>query len=248
MDVNNVDNTEKNTIRGVASAGRNPGILLEVFALVITANISIYTLFSGLRDILGMRWCCSQKTTSNKTALTWISLKDFYIGISRRMLYLLVQCLLSHWRSLVLFCYFTGMWWQEIKQIYEEGYKMYLASTWNWLDITMLNLYVSCFILKIIGYGEANKAIRYFIDNEDSCTKFLNGDAEANDMAYYVWGGIGLHSVYFQNKGSLHFYFVLFVCLFICLFVYLFCFIFCSQRWRDIFIFFSFLFFFFFIS
>ena len=81
------------------------------------------------------------------------------------------------------------MWWQEIKQIYEEGYKRYLASTWNWLDITMLNLYVSCFVLKIIGYKKADGAIHYFINNEESCRNIAEGDNTALQHQYYTHGG-----------------------------------------------------------
>ena len=81
------------------------------------------------------------------------------------------------------------MWWQEIKQIYEEGYQTYLASTWNWLDITMLNLYVSCFMLKIIGYQRAHSAIHYFTSNDDACAKVLMEEEAALSHLYYTKGG-----------------------------------------------------------
>ncbi|XP_022103605.1 short transient receptor potential channel 3-like isoform X1 [Acanthaster planci] len=89
----------------------------------------------------------------------------------------------------IIVLFVVGTLWAEIKQIWEEGYRRYLASIWNWLDIAMLNFYMTTFSLKFCSYHKSSIAINYFITDPDAaCDKFLQREAEALEMFYFVRG------------------------------------------------------------
>ncbi|XP_071804854.1 short transient receptor potential channel 7-like isoform X1 [Asterias amurensis] len=82
----------------------------------------------------------------------------------------------------------VGTFWAEIKQIWEEGHRRYLASVWNWLDIAMLNFYMSSFALKICSYSTTSVAINFFISNKSACSLVTTNDSLAVQMFYFIQG------------------------------------------------------------
>lgn len=82
------------------------------------------------------------------------------------------------------------MFWGEVKQIWVEGYSRYLASGWNWIDICMLNLYFSAYLMKIVAHFKNDAAIAYFLEEKEFCLKVQNkSDAEAMYHYYYLSHG-----------------------------------------------------------
>ncbi|XP_038052575.1 short transient receptor potential channel 3-like [Patiria miniata] len=89
----------------------------------------------------------------------------------------------------IIILFVVGTLWAEIKQIWEEGYRRYLASIWNWLDIAMLNFYMTSFSLKFCSYHKSSIAIGFFVnDPDDACDQVIMGDPEAAQMNYFVRG------------------------------------------------------------
>lgn len=61
------------------------------------------------------------------------------------------------------------MLWAEIKQIFREGYKIYLQSLWNWIDIAMLNILISSIFIRAIVVSKVTNSMEYFDENVDAC-------------------------------------------------------------------------------
>jgi hypothetical protein len=53
--------------------------------------------------------------------------------------------------NLIHITFFVGMLWQEIKQIYAEGVYDYFDSLYNYLDFTVLTLYITSFTMRYIS-------------------------------------------------------------------------------------------------
>ena len=92
----------------------------------------------------------------------------------------------------------TGFLWGEIKQLWAEGLRAYLASIWNWIDIAMLNLYLASCTLNILSVTHARLAIDFFMTNENApCLYKHGGNPVADKHFYYLQRGMFFCSVSF---------------------------------------------------
>ncbi|XP_033098490.1 short transient receptor potential channel 6-like [Anneissia japonica] len=87
--------------------------------------------------------------------------------------------------DIIIIIFLVGMFWNELKQVWLEGSRIYLSSFWNWLDIAILNLYFTSFILKFVSYHSAQKAIDYFND-PDACEGLESNSSVVNRHIYYL--------------------------------------------------------------
>ncbi|XP_033109678.1 short transient receptor potential channel 3-like [Anneissia japonica] len=87
--------------------------------------------------------------------------------------------------DIIIMIFLVGMFWNELKQVWLEGSRIYLSSFWNWLDIAMLNLYFTSFILKFVSYHSAQKAIDYF-NGPDACEGLESNSSVVNRHIYYL--------------------------------------------------------------
>ncbi|VDK42740.1 unnamed protein product [Gongylonema pulchrum] len=53
----------------------------------------------------------------------------------------------------LVFLWVFGMFWSEVKQIWEEGFKKYIYQWWNWLDFLMMSLYICMISLSKVTNG-----------------------------------------------------------------------------------------------
>ncbi|XP_071959383.1 short transient receptor potential channel 7-like isoform X2 [Antedon mediterranea] len=90
--------------------------------------------------------------------------------------------------DIIIMIFLVGMFWNELKQVWLEGSRIYLSSFWNWLDIAMLNLYFTSFILKFISYRAARQAIDFYKDDPFACANLTlentTGGTATNHMYY----------------------------------------------------------------
>ncbi|XP_785826.3 short transient receptor potential channel 3 [Strongylocentrotus purpuratus] len=71
--------------------------------------------------------------------------------------------------QILIVVFVMGMLWAEIKQIFREGYKIYLQSLWNWIDIAMLNILISSISIRAIVVYKVTNSMAYFDENVDAC-------------------------------------------------------------------------------
>ena len=60
-------------------------------------------------------------------------------------MYLFPTSLIIKW-----FFYDTGLLWMECKQMYSSGVRIYLLDNYNWVDYTVLSLYLSSYVLRFL--------------------------------------------------------------------------------------------------
>lgn len=61
----------------------------------------------------------------------------------------------------LIFSVWTGMLWQELKQVYNEGLYGYFDSLYNYLDCAVLLLYISSFTLRYLSIIKVRLYILY---------------------------------------------------------------------------------------
>ncbi|XP_033109650.1 short transient receptor potential channel 3-like [Anneissia japonica] len=88
--------------------------------------------------------------------------------------------------STVILIFILGYFWNEIKQILQEGSNRYFSSVWNWLDICMLNLYIGYFLLNLVALQKAASAETFFNNFNDSCPTFIEPNTHVKDHIYFL--------------------------------------------------------------
>ena len=59
--------------------------------------------------------------------------------------------------------YFAGLLWMECKQMYNSGLRVYLLDNYNWMDFTLLSLYLASYALRFLvdhWIKQSDKAFR----------------------------------------------------------------------------------------
>ncbi|XP_041465629.1 short transient receptor potential channel 3-like [Lytechinus variegatus] len=87
--------------------------------------------------------------------------------------------------EIVILIFLMGFLWGEIKQLWAEGLRAYLASIWNWIDIAMLNLYLASCTLNILSVTRARRAIDFFMTNVNAPCLYKHGDDSVAQAHFY---------------------------------------------------------------
>ncbi|XP_071506041.1 short transient receptor potential channel 7-like [Diadema antillarum] len=85
----------------------------------------------------------------------------------------------------IMAIFVLGLLWGEIKQIFQEGYRNYLSSVWNWIDIAMLNLLISSLLLRGAVSAKATAAMGYFNTN-GTCEALERNKTQAVNFLYWL--------------------------------------------------------------
>ncbi|XP_052674210.1 short transient receptor potential channel 7-like [Crassostrea angulata] len=102
--------------------------------------------------------------------------------------------------TFLLSLWIFGMLLQETKQVYSEGIANYFDSLYNYMDVSLLTLYITSFTLKYISIMKTRTALTYF-ESFSSWRELLYGSHEAGKQLYWViadrfyWDSVDPHNV-----------------------------------------------------
>lgn len=82
------------------------------------------------------------KRGATPTAIEWLILA----WVSGKLLYVNVPCTIS------LFCFWLGLIWSEVKQLWDIGLHEYVNDMWNVIDFVTNSLYVATVALRVVSY------------------------------------------------------------------------------------------------
>ncbi|KAL3860515.1 hypothetical protein ACJMK2_010634 [Sinanodonta woodiana] len=85
--------------------------------------------------------------------------------------------------NILLTLWILGMLWLEVKQLYSEGIYEYFNTLFNYLDLTVLTLYITSFAVRYVGYLKARQSLTYF--NTWSNWEFLMNESEDAEEKFY---------------------------------------------------------------
>ncbi|KAL3860514.1 hypothetical protein ACJMK2_010633 [Sinanodonta woodiana] len=87
--------------------------------------------------------------------------------------------------NLVLPLWILGMLWLEVKQLYSEGIYDYFNTLFNYLDLTVLTLYITSCALGSVGYLKVNQALDYF-KQKSNWELLRNKTEDAKENFYWL--------------------------------------------------------------
>ena len=79
----------------------------------------------------------------------------------------------------ILFINFSGLLWIECKQIYHSGVRVYLLDIYNFIDFTVLSLYLASYVLRFLVDHWIKDADQYF-KGVTSCREYLHNHNYSN--------------------------------------------------------------------
>ncbi|XP_054757317.2 short transient receptor potential channel 7-like [Lytechinus pictus] len=88
--------------------------------------------------------------------------------------------------QILIIVFVMGMLWTEIKQIFREGYKIYLQSLWNWIDIAMLNILISSIFIRAVVVHMVNVSMDFFEENAYGCEVGGNNTIKENHLRWLL--------------------------------------------------------------
>ena len=56
------------------------------------------------------------------------------------------------YKNIFVFFFFLGLIWSEIKQLWDDGLRGYIADMWNVVDFVTNSLYVATIALRLVAY------------------------------------------------------------------------------------------------
>ncbi|XP_067652080.1 short transient receptor potential channel 7-like isoform X1 [Haliotis asinina] len=86
---------------------------------------------------------------------------------------------------LLMTTWIIGMLWQELKQVYNDGFSEYFDSLYNYLDTAVLTLYVTSFGLRFVSMFKVRYSLSFFAKDE-SWKSLLAGSEEARLQMYWL--------------------------------------------------------------
>ncbi|XP_072041739.1 short transient receptor potential channel 1-like isoform X3 [Amphiura filiformis] len=96
----------------------------------------------------------------------------------------------AHMGVWLIYVWIVGMTWRELKELWRQGFKEYLAEAFNWVDIIQLIFYWISLILNFISYLAALKKIRSpGWESWDSCSVDIDeedGDELGSETHLFV--------------------------------------------------------------
>ncbi|XP_071173975.1 short transient receptor potential channel 7-like [Mytilus edulis] len=101
---------------------------------------------------------------------------------------------------MLLTIWIVGMLWQELKQVYAEGFYDYFDSLYNYLDVAVLTLYITSFTMRYVSIMKVNESISYF-ESQNHWNALGNGSKQAESHWYwlpadrYFWHALDPHNI-----------------------------------------------------
>nr|XP_022328099.1 short transient receptor potential channel 3-like [Crassostrea virginica]XP_022328100.1 short transient receptor potential channel 3-like [Crassostrea virginica] len=102
--------------------------------------------------------------------------------------------------TFLLSLWIVGMLLQEMKQVYSEGITNYFDSLYNYMDVSVLTLYLTSFTLKYLSIMKTRMALTYF-ESTSSWQELLYGSQDAGKQLYWIiadrfyWDSLDPHNV-----------------------------------------------------